>query len=208
MKNTLLRNYSYIVYMHSFTLNIPHARSWTDDDLFEFCVSNKEMRIERDAKGFIIIMSPSGGLSSHYIFKLAIKLGTWNEISKKGICFESSGGFLLSDGSMRAPDIAFVSKSSWNNLSKKEKNQFPPLCPEFVIEVRSMTDRLPVLQTKMGYWIENGCQLAWLIDPQEEKVYIYRPSEEVEIVTGFSSSLSGEKVLPEFSFDLSYLKEE
>ena len=194
--------------MNSFTLNIPHAHTWTDDDLFEFCVSNKGMRIERDAKGFIIIMSPSGGLSSHYIFNIAIELGIWNRKSKQGICFESSGGFILPDSSMRAPDLAFVSKSKWNKLSKKEKSQFPPLCPEFVVEVRSMTDRLPVLQTKMEGWIANGAQLAWLIDPQEEKVHIYRPEVETEIISDFSYALSGEEVLPDFSFDLSRLKEE
>lgn len=194
--------------MNSLTLNIPHAHSWTDDDLFEFCVSNKGIKIERDANGFIVIRPLSGALISHYTSLLITQLGIWNKKQKLGLGFNSSAGFLLSDGSMKSPNVSFLSIEKWKLLSKKEKSQFPPLCPEFVVEVRSMTDRLAILQTKMEAWIENGCQLAWLVDPQEEKVHIYRKNGAVEIIANFQHNLTGEEILPDFSFDLSYLKEE
>lgn len=191
--------------MDIFTLDIPQSRSWSDDELFEFCAANKELRIERDEQGYIIVMSPSGGFSSHFIFVILLELGNWNRKSPKGMIFESSGGFLLADGSMRAPDVSFVMQEKWDSLSKKEKSQFPPICPEFVVEVRSESDRLSVLQRKMQAWIQNGSQLAWLIDPLEEKAHIYRPESEVELVHGFDSKLSGEEVLPNFEFDLALL---
>ncbi len=194
--------------MNSITLDIPQSRSWTDDDLFAFCAANRRLRIERDSTGFITIMSPSGGLSSFYISLINAELVIWNRTQKSGMTFESSAGFLLPDGSMKAPDIAFVLKASWNTLSRKEKEQFPPLCPDFVVEVRSATDRLLPLKGKMESWIKNGCQLAWLIDPKEEKSYIYRPGQKTNLITGFDQSLLGEDVLPGFSFDLSCLLEE
>ncbi|MEZ4775156.1 MAG: Uma2 family endonuclease [Bacteroidia bacterium] len=146
--------------MNSFTLDIPQSRSWTEDELFLFCAANKNLRIERDANGFITIISPSGGLSSYYISTLNADLVIWNRKQKPGYIFESSAGFLLPDGSMRAPDIAFVSKENWNKLTLKEKQQFPPLCPEFVIEVRSPSDRLPTLKEKMKTLLVVGC---WLL---------------------------------------------
>lgn len=194
--------------MNQFTLDIPQSRSWSDDDLFEFCVANKGLRIERDIKGFIVIMSPSGGLSSYYISIINTDLSIWNRKRKQGYVFESSAGFFLPDRSMRAPDVAYVSKEKWNTLNKKEKTQFPPLCPEFIVEVRSNTDRLPVLQNKMEDWIKNGAELAWLIDPIKEKVHIYRPQKHPKIISGFTSILSGDTVLEGFSFDLADLLKE
>lgn len=200
--------YRILSIMNSITLDIPQSHSWTEDDLFAFCAANRGLRIERDTSGFITIMSPSGGLSSFYISLINAELVIWNRTHKSGMTFESSAGFLLPDGSMKAPDIAFVGKESWNALSRKEKEQFPPLCPDFVVEVRSITDRLVPLKEKMESWIQNGCQLAWLIDPQEEKSYRYRPDRETVECNGFTQSLSGEDVLPGFSFDLSLLLED
>ncbi|MEM8892656.1 MAG: Uma2 family endonuclease, partial [Bacteroidota bacterium] len=188
-----------------FTLDIPQSRSWSDDDLFEFCAANKELKIERDEHGYIIVMSPSGGFSSHYIFIILLELGNWNRKSPKGMIFESSGGFLLKDGSMRAPDVSFVAQEKWKALTDKEKRQFPPICPDFVVEVRSESDRLTILQNKMQTWIQNGSQLAWLIDPLEQNFHIYRPNREVELIESFEHQLSGEDVLPDFTFDLHLL---
>lgn len=199
---------SYIRIMNVFTLDIPKSLTWTDDELFEFCVANKSLRIERDKQGHITIMSPSGGLSSYYISIINTDLSIWNRKNKLGIIFESSGGFLLSDGSMRAPDVAFLSKTKWQNLTKKEKTQFPPICPEFVVEVRSNTDRLTVLKDKMENWLHNGCRLAWLIDPQNEHTHIYRSGKKPEVISGFQHKLSGEDVLPGFIFDLADLVDE
>lgn len=194
--------------MNQFTLDIPQSRSWSDDDLFEFCVANKDLRIERDSNGFILIMSPSGGLSGYFTSLIIIELGIWNKKHRRGLIFDSSSGFILPDGSMKAPDLAYLSKENWKKLTKKEKTQFPPLCPEFLVEVRSPTDRLPVLQKKMEEWIKNGAQLAWLIDPNEEKVHIYRPKMNPEIISGFNRILSGESVLEGFVFDLAELLKE
>ena len=191
--------------MDIFTLDIPQSRSWSDDELFEFCAANKELRIERDKNGYIIVMSPSGGFSSHCNSIVQGELYIWNKANRFGKIFDSSGGILLADGSMRAPDLAFLSKEQWNSLKENEKSQFLPICPDFIVEVRSKTDRLNVLQQKMEAWISNGCKLAWLIDPLEKKAYVYSPIKEVNVISGFDQKLSGEDILPNFEFDLSLL---
>jgi len=196
---------AYIRVMDIFTLDIPQSRSWSDDDLFEFCAANKELKIERDEHGYIIVMSPSGGFSSKCNSIVHGELYIWNKVNKLGELFDSSGGFLLEDGSMRAPDVAFLAKEKWENLKEGDKSKFLPLCPEFVVEVRSKTDRLMVLQNKMEAWIQNGSQLAWLIDPLEQNVHIYRPNRELELIENFEHQLSGENVLPDFNFDLRLL---
>ncbi|MEM6800020.1 MAG: Uma2 family endonuclease [Bacteroidota bacterium] len=191
--------------MDIFTLDIPQSRSWSDEELFEFCAANKELRIERDENGYIIVMSPSGGFSSHCNSIVQGELYIWNKVNQLGKLFDSSGGFLLDDGSMRAPDLAFLSQAQWNHLEEHEKSQFLPICPRFVVEVRSKTDRLTILQQKMEAWIANGCKLAWLIDPLEQKAHIYRAEGELEIIPSFGQKISGEDILPTFEFDLTLL---
>lgn len=193
--------------MDIITLDIPSSRSWSNDELFEFCAANKGLKIERDEKGYIILMSPSGGFNSKCNSIVHGELYIWNKKNKLGELFDSSGGFLLEDGSMRAPDVAFLSKEKWENLKDSDKTKFLPLCPEFVVEVRSKTDRLAILQNKMQAWIQNGSKLAWLIDPLEWMVHIYRSGKEVETLAGFNHKLSGEEVLPEFEFDLRLLNQ-
>ena len=154
------------------------------------------------------IMSLSGGLNSYYISAINAALFNWNLQQKRGKVFESSAGFLLPDGSMRAPDVAFVAREKWQGLTRKQQAQFLPLCPDFVVELRSPTDRLATLHANMEAWIANGCRLAWLIDPQAGQVHLYRPGASVEVLSGFDRVLSGEGILEGFQLDLAVLLEE
>lgn len=187
-------------------ISIPHDWHWSDQELYEFCQVNRDLRIERDASGKIIIMAPSGGNTSHHNAGIVTRLFVWNEKTQLGKVFDSNGGFILPSGAMRAPDAAFVLQERWDALTEAEKEGFPPLCPDFVVELRSPSDRLPVLQEKMVEWIENGCRMAWLIDPAEEQAFIYYADGQTESITTFDQSLPGGNVLPGFELNLSQLK--
>ncbi len=179
----------------------------TDDELFAFCAANKELRIERDEQGQLIIMSPSGGITGNLNFKITSIFGQWvekNPLLDYG--FDSATGFRLKDKSMRSPDVSWVKKETWENLRIEDREKFAPVCPDFVIELRSKTDSLSFLKEKMEKWISNGCSLGWLIDPSEHKAYLYAPSKEIEEVNGFDKMISGGDLLPGFELDLSRLK--
>ncbi|MEM9833729.1 MAG: Uma2 family endonuclease [Bacteroidota bacterium] len=177
----------------------------TDEEFYRFCQDNRDLRIERNEHQEIIIMSPTGSLSGYLNNIISSQLYLWNQTAKLGKTFDSSTGFKLPDGSNRSPDAAWVSNKAWDQLSETEKRKFAPLCPEFVIELKSDTDDIEDLKKKMQMWLTNGCRLAWLIDPDEEKAYVYRPDRAVELAEGFDRTLSGEDVLPDFSLDLSLL---
>jgi len=178
-------------------LRLSPAIEMTEDQFFLFCQINKELRIERTAKGDLIIMPPTGGETSHRNSDLTTALNSWAKQDGGGVAFDSSGGFRLPDGSMRSPDAAWVRRSRLAGLTPEEKKKFLPLCPDFVVELRSENDRLSDLQEKMQAYIDNGAQLGWLIDPQERRVYVYRPQHEVECLEN-PSSVSGEPELPGF----------
>ena len=129
----------------------------------------------------------------------------WNLETDSGIVFDSNGGFLLPSGAMRAPDASWVAKERWEELLAAKREKFPPLCPDFVVELRSPTDWLPHAQVKMEEWMENGCRLAWLIDPQDERAYVYRADGTREVVASFDEVLNGEDVLPGFTLSLDQL---
>lgn len=185
---------------------VPEDWNWTDQQLFEFCQANRGVRIERDANGQIIIMAPAGGNTSRRNADLVYEFVNWSRQSGLGKIFDSNGGFLLANGAMRAADLSYVQADRWNALTEAQREGFPPLCPDFVVEIRSPSDRLVPLQAKMLEWIENGCQLAWLIDPQNEQAYLYRADGSISIVKSFAESLSGEEVLPGFELPLSLMK--
>ena len=180
----------------------------TDEEFYHFCQDNRDLRIERNEHQEIIIMSPTGSLSGYLNNIIASQLYLWNQTAKLGRTFDSSTGFKLPDGSNRSPDAVWVSNEAWNRLTEAEKRKFAPLCPEFVIELKSDTDDIADLKKKMQMWLSNGCRLAWLIDPDEEKAYVYRPDRAVESVEGFDQTLSGEDILPGFSLDLSLLNDD
>ena len=154
----------------------------TDDELIAFSRKNKPFRIERNAKGEIEVMTPVGGKGSNCEAIVIRELGMWAEDDERGIFFSSNGGFNLPDGSMLSPDASWVSFEKWNALTESEQASYPPLCPDFVVEILSMSDSLKVLQTKMDVWMSNGAQLAWLIDPYAATITIYRPGREPEIL--------------------------
>ncbi|MDL5049320.1 Uma2 family endonuclease [Oscillatoria amoena NRMC-F 0135] len=192
--------------MDSFILKFPSDTQFSDDEFFEFCAANDPLRIERNSKGQIIIMSPSGSKTGNIHFKINHAFSTWvMENDGSGYGFDSSAGFKLPDQSVLAPDAAFVAKQRWESLTEEQQKKFAPLTPDFIIEVRSESDSLSQLKSKMDDWVRNGCRLAWLIDPIEKKAYVYKPGGPFAVIDNFNATLSGEDVLPGFELDLSKL---
>jgi Uma2 family endonuclease len=157
-------------------------RPMTDDELMRFCQANEALRVEREANGEILVMTPTGLEGSSWNSEIIADLTIWARRDGRGKVFDSTGGFTLPDGSMRVADAAWVSWQSWNALPREEQKRFGHLSPEFVIELRSESDRSPDLEAKMEMWIRNGAQLAWLIDPERKLVAIYRPGQAVEVL--------------------------
>jgi len=188
--------------MDVITLAFPEHVRFTDDELFAICASNKDLKIERNKQGKLIIMSPVGGLSSYYESELGGNLWAWNKQKGLGIVLSASAGFILKDGSILSPDAAWIEKNRWNNLKIVEKEKFIPLCPDFVAEIRSQSDSIKNLQEKMFDWMKNGCRLGWLIDPIERAAYVYRNTQQ-PVQVNFNEVLNGETVLPDFNFQLS-----
>ncbi len=179
---------------------------FSDEEFLAFCEQNRALRIERTKEGNIFIMSPTKSNTGNKNSKIIIKLGIWNERVNYGEIFDSSTGFTLPDSSVRSPDASIIAHARWNQLSEAEKNSFAPICPEFVVELKSGSNSLATLQTKMQQWIANGVQLGWLIDPDQQKAFIYRNGKpSPETVDGFDQKLSGEAVLQGFELDLKVL---
>jgi Uma2 family endonuclease len=161
-------------------IRISRDRPITDDELLRLSADNRPLRLERDANGELIVMTATGSEGGGIETDVALELGIWAREDGRGRVFGSNTGFRLPDTSVRAADAAWVSWQSWNAVSPAERKRYAPICPEFVVEVRSESDRLPDLQAKMAQWIANGAQVAWLIDPEEKSVTIYRPGDEPE----------------------------
>lgn len=175
----------------------------TDDEFYHFCLGNPDLKFERNKQGQILIMPNTGGNTGRINSKINLRLGIWNEKYQLGEVFDSSTAFQLPSSAVRSPDASWVSKARWGKLHEKEQKQFPPLCPDFVIELKSESDTFKELNKKiLEEWMENGCQLAWLIDTKEQKAYIYRPNQVMEIVDSFEQNLNGESILPEFELVL------
>lgn len=193
--------------MEPVVLQFTPRTQFTDDELFEFCAANKELRIERNQNGQILIMPPTGAASGNQNFTFNAFFGQWVLANKNlGYGFDSSTGFRLANGAMRSPDAAWISNERWEQLSSDEQKKFAPLAPDFVVEIRSEPDALKELQNKMLEWVENGCRLAWLIDPLEQKAYVYTPQGLSETIQTFTEKLNGGDVLPGFELDLAVLK--
>lgn len=184
----------------------PNLQKLTNQEFFELCQANSEAKLERTKDGEIIIMPPTGGFTGKINKNILFDLEVWNRKAKLGETFDSSTGFNLPNGATRSPDASWVAQNRWDALSEAEKKQFPPLCPDFVIELMSETDSLVRAKKKMEEWLENGARLGWLFFPNDEKAFIYRPSKPTEEIIDYRRTLSGEDVLPGFSFDLNILK--
>lgn len=182
------------------TLNLQNV-DFSDDQFYQLCQDNHDWQLERTAKGELIIMPPIGGISGNREADLITDLSLWNRRTQLGKVFSSSTIFRLPKGGNRSPDAAWVSNKVWSSLTLEAQEKFPPICPDFVIELRSRTDVLSQLQEKMQEYLDSGLQLGWLINPQAQQVEIYRPNQSVEIIQ-LPAKLLGESVLPEFVLDL------
>ena len=178
----------------------------SDEEFLWFCQENKDLRIERNSRLEILIMSPVTTLAGHYSGEISRQLANWSIQNGSGVSFDSSTGFTLPDRSVFSPDASWVSNEKWNALSKEDKDRFAPICPEFIIEVRSKSDVLEDLQKKMEVWLKNGTQLGWLVDPREKNTYVYRPGKSVEIIKGTDKKIMGEVPVAGFNLDLSLLR--
>lgn len=186
------------------TIQLDPVMQLSEEQFFALCQLNRDLKIERNATGELVFMSPTGAEGEERNFNLIGQLWAWTTEDDTGVGFGSSGGFTLPNGAVRSPDAAWIKKSRWQGIEPELRKRFAPLCPDFVVELCSETDGLQVLQEKMVEYRENGARLGWLIDPQEKKVYVYRPDVAVEELVK-PLSLSGEEVLPSFVLDLQVL---
>jgi len=173
----------------------------SNEQFYQLCQNNRDLRFERNRQGDLMIMPPTGGETGNRNAKIIVKLGIWTEQNGTGIFFDSSTGFKLPNGADKSPDAAWIALEKWNTLTIEQRQGFVPLCPDFVIELRSKSDNLKVLQEKMQEYLENGTRLGWLINRQDRQVEIYRQGQGVEVLEN-PSSLSGEDILPSFVLDL------
>ncbi len=195
-----------------FTLEFPEpffyvvktlGRKFTDQELLAIDAANEDLRIETNADGDFEIMPPPFPETSRKNMAIDAQLWIWANKDEQGVCFESSAKFTLPNGAKRMPDAAWILKDRYFALSEKERSErFARIAPDFVVELRSKSDRLPILKRKMKEYIENGVRLGWLIDPLDKKVHIYRGDGQIEILEN-PVRVSGEKVLPGFKLDLS-----
>jgi len=174
----------------------------TDEQFFQLCIDNRDLRFERTASGGLIIMPPTGSETGRRNSDLNFQLKAWSRQNNLGVVFDSSTGFKLPDGSDISPDAAWVRRDRWDALTPEQKEKFAPICPDFVVELRSTTDSLEKLRAKMKVYVKNGARLGWLLDRKNRKVEISRQGSDVEILDS-PATLSGEDVLPGFVLDLS-----
>ncbi|MBF2080490.1 MAG: Uma2 family endonuclease [Synechococcales cyanobacterium T60_A2020_003] len=187
--------------MTAVTLSLNPTFNLTEEAFYQLCRTNPDLRFELTAQGKLVIMPPMGGEGSKREADLTFAVQLWNRQAKLGVVFSPSAGFTLPNGAIRSPDVAWIVQSRWDALTPEQRRKFPPIAPDFVIELRSDTDDWVVLQAKMREYIENGVRLGWLLNPQDQQVEVYQPGHSVEILQNVQS-LSGEPVLPGFTLDL------
>ena len=184
--------------MTALTLDLSSVIRLTHEQFEQLALANRDLRLELTATGELVLMPPTGGNTGRRNSDLTYQIESWNRRRKLGVVFDSSTIFSLPNGAERSPDVAWVSLARWNALTPAEQDSFPPLCPDFVIELRSKSDRLQPLQAKLAEYQANGCRLGWLINVQDRQVEIYRPGAEPERLNA-PQTLSGEAVLPELT---------
>lgn len=192
--------------MAAIVLNLKPFVELSDDQFYELCQNHRDLKFERTAQGELLILSPVGGEGGSREADLIGDLVFWNRRTKLGKVFSSSTCFKLPNGSDRSPDVAWVSWERWHQLTLEQQKKFPPICPDFVIELRSESDALEPLQQKMQEYINNGLRLGWLINPQDQQVEIYRGDQPKQVLQN-PNQVDGDDVLPGFVFDLSILWE-
>ncbi|NJO76619.1 MAG: Uma2 family endonuclease [Leptolyngbyaceae cyanobacterium RM1_406_9] len=178
-------------------VNLPSIATLSHEQFYEFCQANRDLRIERTATGEVIIMPPAFSDTGNRNFNLAVQLGSWVEQDGTGVGFDSSTGFTLPNGAVRSPDASWIRGDRWNALTEEQKASFAPICPDFVIELRSSSDTLTGLQAKTQEYIDNGALLGFLIDRKNRTVHLYRPNRTPEILND-PASVSADPELPGF----------
>jgi Uma2 family endonuclease len=176
----------------------------TDEQFFQLCQDNRDLRLERNAKGDLIIMPPTGGKTGNSNGRITQQLFNWSDKNGTGIAFDSSTGFKLPNGADRSPDAAWIPLDKWQALTTQQKERFLPLSPDFVIELMSPSDDLETARKKMREYLDNGAKLGWLINRKPRQVEIYRQGKAIEILTN-PDSLSGENMLQEFNLNLNLI---
>ncbi|MGF1519754.1 MAG: Uma2 family endonuclease [Nodosilinea sp.] len=184
--------------MTALTLDLSSVIRLTHEQFEQLALANRDLRLELTATGELVLMPPTGGNTGRRNSDLTTDITLWNRRSKLGVVFDSSTIFRLPNGAERSPDVAWVSLERWHALTAAEQDSFPPLCPDFVIELRSKSDRLQPLQAKLAEYQANGCRLGWLINVQDRQVEIYRADREPEVLHG-PLALSGEAALPDLT---------
>ena len=192
--------------MTAITLKGPVLERLTDEEFFQFCADNRDQRIERDANHQITIMPPASSETGSSNNELSRQLANWNVDTKLGKTFDSSAGFTLDTGAMLSPDASWIAGENWNALSAEDRRGFARICPDFVVELLSPTDRLTDTMRKMEHWLEAGAKLGWLIAPGTESVYIFEPGQPVRPVVGFDQELAAGPLLPGFALELRRLR--
>jgi Uma2 family endonuclease len=186
---------------HPVVLHTRPALEMDEEQFFEFCRLNRDWRIERSVEEDLEIMPPTGGETGNRNIELTTDVGVWARRDSSGVGFDSSTGFVLPNGAIRSPDASWVKRERLANLTAEQKQRFLPLCPDFVIELRSSSDPLPPIEAKLCEYVENGARLGWLIDPVERKVHVYRQDETVQVLEN-PEKVSGDPALPGFVLDL------
>ncbi|QLE56160.1 Uma2 family endonuclease [Nostoc sp. TCL26-01] len=187
--------------MTAITVNLNSLIQLTDNEFYHLCRENPDIKFERTADGKLLIMPPTGGETGKRNIEIAADFVIWNRQIKLGVCFDSSTCFKLPNGANRSPDVAWIKKARWDALTPEEQAKFPPIAPDFVLELMSPSDSLSEMQIKMQEYLDNQVKLGWLINPQMRQVEIYRLGKPVEILTS-PQELSGENVLPGFILNL------
>ncbi|MGK7874422.1 MAG: Uma2 family endonuclease [Xenococcaceae cyanobacterium] len=187
--------------MAAFTVNFNPIIELTDDQFYQLCRSNPDVKFERNAKGELIIMPPTGGETGNHNSEINADFVIWNRQTKLGKVFDSSTCFKLPNGADRSPDVSWIKQERWEALTPEQKEKFPPIAPDFVLELMSPTDSLRETQDKMQEYMANKVKLGWLINPKTRRVEIYRQGQDVEVLRS-PTTLSGEDVLPGFVLNL------
>jgi len=185
-------------------LNLRPTLQLTDEAFEQLCHSNPSLHLERTAQGDLIAMTPAGSETGFRNADLLGQLWHWNRQQQLGIVFDSSAGFTLPNGAIRSPDVAWIEKTRWTAISPEQRRKFAPICPDFVLELKSPSDDLAPLQAKLEEYLDNGARLGWLLDPTLNIVHCYRPGQPPELLHR-PARLSGEAVLPHFTMDLTLI---
>jgi Uma2 family endonuclease len=176
-------------------------RQVTPEQFEQLCIKYRDLRLELTSTGELIVMPPTGMLTGMRNADLTFQLQAWARKDATGVCFGSNAGFTLPNNAIRSPDASWMRRETWDSLSQEEKEGFARICPDFVVELRSRTDGLPFLFSKMSEYMANGASLGWLVDPSTRRVYVYRPNEEVVVLEN-PETVSGEPLLPGFKLNV------